>query len=187
MGNVWVDVFILNSTYGYISADRFTGTIHPTPGHGDKAGCASCFPGRGPQTTWHQVSPQGVWVSSSIFSTGDRAKANGDWMQIFGVLRGGRARMLPALRHSVRANPDCLSSVEEPWKLLALLPTWDFLCLGSQRELSLKHRHADTGRCPGAVPLADVGSGFYWLSWGHSQVFHWLIFPSSVSPWETAI
>lgn len=47
MGNVWVDVFILNSTYGYISADRFTGTIHPTLGHGDKAGCASCFPGEG--------------------------------------------------------------------------------------------------------------------------------------------
>lgn len=85
--------------------------------------------------------------------------------------------MLLALRHSVRAKPDCLSSVEEPWKLLPLLPTWDFLCLRSQRELSLKHRGTRTladarGQCPwlmlavgftgclGGTPRSFTGSFF---------------------------
>lgn len=31
-----------------------------------------------------------------------------------------------------------------------------------------------------------LAMGFSWQSWGHWG-FHWLTFPSSVSPWETAI
>ena len=121
MGNVWADIFIWNSTYGYISKDRFTGAIHPTWGHGDKAGCASCFPGEGPQTTWHQSPPRGVWVSSSLFSIGDR----GGIQALNGCRSLGGCGTLPVLRNSVRAAINvghwgCWPSGRD-WKLLSFI------------------------------------------------------------------
>lgn len=68
--------------------------------------------GRGPQTTWHQASPRGVWLSSGLSSVGVGAKANTAWTQMFGVLWGGRARRQLGLRRLGRANRDRLTALE---------------------------------------------------------------------------
>lgn len=82
MGNVWVDVFIWNSTYGYISEDQFTGAIHPTLGHGDKAGYASCFPGEGAPDDLAPVPSTGcLGFQQSFLHRRQRGNPNTEWMQ----------------------------------------------------------------------------------------------------------
>lgn len=117
--------------------------------------------GRGPQTTWHQASPQGVWVSSRIFSIGDGRRQTVTGCKYLGCFREGGPGCCRSLAFSKgRLRLPAFSG--RAWNLLVLLSTWDFLCLRSQRELSLKHGHRACRhwRTPEQCPWLRLAVGF---------------------------